>query len=41
MGDDLPSIEVNTNDTIKIDVVKLDPTKESIIKSKAHIPYST
>ena len=41
MGDDLPSIEINTNDTIKIDVVKLDPTKESIIKSEAHIPYST
>jgi len=40
MGDDLSSIEVNTNDTIKFDVIKLDDTKESVIKSQAHIPYS-
>jgi len=41
MGDDLSSIEINTNDTIRIDVVKIDSSKESIIRSNAHIPYST
>ena len=40
MGEDLSSIQVNTNDVIRFDVVKIDDNKESIIKSKAHIPYS-
>ena len=40
MGDDLSSIDVNTNDIIRIDVVKDDSTKESKIKCKAHIPYN-
>lgn len=40
MGDDLSGIEINTNDTIKIDVIKTDSSKSSKIKSKAHIPYN-
>jgi hypothetical protein len=40
LGDDLSSIEINTNDTIRIDVIKNDNTKSSKIKSKAHIPYN-
>ena len=35
MGDDLSGIEINTNDTIKIDVIKTDSSKSSKIKSKA------
>jgi len=40
LGDDLSSIEINTNDTIRIDVVKTDSSKNSVIKSSAHIPYN-
>ena len=40
MGDDLSNIQVNTNDIIKFDVVKIDDSKDSTIKTKAHIPYS-
>lgn len=40
LGDDLSSIEVNSGDTIRIDVVKDDDSKQGVIKSRARLPYN-
>ena len=40
IGDDLTSIKINTNDTIRIDVNKTDNNLSSLIQTKAHIPYN-
>ncbi|MGA0845529.1 MAG: hypothetical protein ACO3RV_03240, partial [Luteolibacter sp.] len=40
IGDDLTSVNINTNDVIKIDVVKGDSSLDAVLKTKAHIPYS-
>ena len=40
MGEDISSIEINTNDTIRIEIVKIDNSKDSVIKSKARLPYN-
>jgi hypothetical protein len=37
IGDDVPIIKVSTNDLIKIDVVKTDNTKSSVLKAKARL----
>jgi len=37
IGDDVPVIKVSTNDSIKIDVVKNDNSKESVLKAKARL----
>jgi hypothetical protein len=39
IGDDLKSVNINTNDVIRINVVKNDPSLDSIIRTQAHIPY--
>ena len=38
MGDDLSTIQVNTNDVIKIDVVKIDDSKDSILNQRPTYP---
>jgi len=39
IGDDLTSVNINTNDVIKIDVVKNNSSLDAILKTQAHIPY--
>lgn len=40
IGDDIPSVLVNTNDTIRVDVTKQSDLEDGIIKVQAHIPYN-
>lgn len=40
IGDDLKTVNINTNDVIKIDVVKSNQSSDAILKTQAHIPYS-
>jgi len=39
IGDDLTSVNINTNDVIRIDVVKGNSSLDAILKTQAHIPY--
>ena len=40
IGDDLTTVNINTNDVIRIDVIKGDSSLDAILKTQAHIPYS-
>jgi len=40
IGDELTKIQINTNDTIRIDVIKIDDQEEAILKCRANLLYS-
>ena len=40
IGDDLTTVNINTNDVIRIDVIKGNSSLDAILKTQAHIPYS-
>ena len=40
IGDDIKTVNVNTNDVIRIDIIKGNSSLDAFLKTQAHIPYS-